>query len=222
MGGYSDMMIDLMNAGGVLATTENETLVELEAKTIHDLSYEQLIAQYLKIYNYCTSVFAKRTALAELKPYFLVFKPLDKHYDRDTFNAKGFESLTQWCRKQSGSHTYLITKEKNAAKIHFNVIIFTTEHDYVERYHGKVFANKYKIYCEAVECLDRCIQYILKEAKERLFERYLDWDVITRKTMRSKECITVKKMVNKSIKLKRLIGPSLPGEEHSKYVTRTW
>jgi len=166
-------MNNLINQDEVPTT---EALAEVGAK---------LTLQYNRIKRYVDDIFISRISDPMLKPYMLVFKPLNDRYDANSVDHKGLTSILTWSRKQYGSHTWLITKEKlHCAKIHFNLILFSSSHDFTERYHDKVFANKYKIYCKPVDDLKRCIEYVLKEALERPFEHYIDWDLKTRSVKR--------------------------------------
>lgn len=166
-------MNNLINQDEVPTT---EALAEVGA----ELTIEFLSKQYARIYNYVMAVFDKCTVDAMLKPYFMVFKPLNARYDATIVDHKGLTSILTWARKQEGSFKWLITKEKLSEKIHFNMVLFSSAHDFEQRYHEKVFANKYKIYCKPVVDLESTVQYILKEARERKFEHYIDWDLKAR------------------------------------------
>lgn len=204
MGGFSNLYIELANQH--LQMPENEALAELEAK----LTSDQLYDQYKKIEQYVSDIFSTRTVDPMLKPYYMVFKPLNERYDPQTVDHKGLTSILTWARKQYGSHTWVISKEKlHCSKIHFNLILFTSSHDYEKRYHEKVFANKYKIYCKPVDDLKNCIHYVLKEALERKFVHYVDWDLKSRSVKKEVPTFKINSHVKrtKTTKFKKIEGP---------------
>lgn len=113
--------------------------------------------------------------------YFLVAKPLDepyyKHKDRITFyNVKGLSKvMSKISCKLSGIKQYAASTELYANKTHHNVI-FRSNDKGVLAWHDQIWFHKWKIYCKPVKIsLDSSIDYIYKEAKERIFQHYTDY-----------------------------------------------
>lgn len=134
----------------------------------------------------------KRSHEKPIKTFYLVFKPFNKLYDK-SFNA------IDHVRKRIGlNHKYeslIITREINATKVHYNVLVFTKD-DMMDLHDRQT--NKYKIYCQEVnadalrytasgidvsgkhtyrEQVEAVYDYIFKESHVRKFIWKLDYFV---------------------------------------------
>lgn len=88
--------------------------------------------------------------------YILVFKPLNSNYDQ-AYNAM------DWIRKKFCVNTecWLITKECNAKKIHWNLLAYTEED--LAKYH-ELRSPRYMVYAQKVKTTPRrAYDYITKE-----------------------------------------------------------
>lgn len=111
----------------------------------------------------------KRSHEEPVKLYYLVFKPFDKGYDPD------FIAYDHIIRKLGALEDYIITREINATKVHYNVMAWSTR-DLTKLNDGQT--NKYKISSQLVKTyLDKytVYDYCFKESKERYFHHYLDY-----------------------------------------------
>lgn len=96
--------------------------------------------------------------------YYLVFKPKNKKYDPK-------KNLMDHVRKKCGKHSaIIITREIEAAKVHYNVLVRTTED--LSKLHDTQDSRFY-IYCKEVPHkaadLNKVHEYIVKESKTRYF-----------------------------------------------------
>lgn len=101
--------------------------------------------------------------------YYLVFKPKNKRYDPK-------KNLLDHVRKKCGKHiAIIITREIEARKVHYNVLVRTAED--LLRLHDTQDSRFY-IYCTAVpntkKDVDTVHEYIIKESKTRYFYDNLD------------------------------------------------
>lgn len=76
------------------------------------------------------------------KWYLLVFKPLNSNYDQ-AYNALDWIRI-KFCKK---AECYLITKEQNATKVHWNLMLYTEED--MTGYH-ELRAPRYMIYSQKI------------------------------------------------------------------------
>lgn len=113
--------------------------------------------------------------------YFIVFKPLDKPYDlledrRPGYHANNGLNITGKKIMSLKPMQYVSSTEIYATKVHHNYIVKTSQ-DLVSLLHDKVYAHKYKVSCSLVENLNKCINYIYKEANLRVFKPNIDYNM---------------------------------------------
>jgi len=125
--------------------------------------------------------FVERTYEDPLKWYFVVFKPFDRAYERDPhyFMYKGLSKCRDAFKRPEA---ILLTKEQQSNKVHINALVCTRQE--VQTLHDKSYCNKYKIYVDSCDTLAerlRVRSYIMKESKNRTFEKYLDYIEWSRK-----------------------------------------
>ncbi len=108
--------------------------------------------------------------------YFVVFKPLNLPYLKDTswFKYKGMDK----CRQKMPSGSFLVlTKETQSTKVHVNALIHTNVD--MTTFNGKICFHKYKMY--VTEVTDdrkdrlRVLSYMFKENESRPFNKYRDY-----------------------------------------------
>lgn len=111
--------------------------------------------------------------------YYLVFKPKNKNYDPK-------KNLIDHVRKKVGKYSVIIiTREIDATKVHYNVLVRTSEelshlHDHQD--------SRFMISCQLVpnrkKDLDTVHEYIIKESKTRYF--YDNVDIFAQLTYQGK------------------------------------
>lgn len=90
------------------------------------------------------------------KWYILIFKPLNSNYD-PAYNALDWIRI-KFCKK---AECYLITREQNATKVHYNLMVYTDED--MTTYH-EYRAPRYMIYSQLVRTTPfEVYKYITKE-----------------------------------------------------------
>jgi len=104
--------------------------------------------------------------------YLLTFKPYDHNYDPD---KDGMEIVRKLISKNV-TEDYVITRETQATKIHFNAMVYSWDCTLEAKLNNKA-TKHYKIYCKGFPIDDRVIvwNYIFKEARQRLFKHRLDY-----------------------------------------------
>lgn len=118
----------------------------------------------------------KRSYEKPCKWFYLVFAPLDINYLNDIgwYRNKGFDHV----RKKIGRmKCHIMTKEIMAKKVHINVLC-CSDRPLDNLLHEKT-TNKYSIYCKELTGLvdrEKVLDYILKEAKQRYFHEYVDYE----------------------------------------------
>lgn len=110
----------------------------------------------------------------ESKWYFLVFKPFNKSYDP---NYNGMDFVRKWITTKLAPVTYVITRERLSAKIHYNVLLNCAID--VNKYHDHNLM-KFRMYVEYLPDLInrmRVYKYITKEYYVNMidWERYHDY-----------------------------------------------
>ena len=104
--------------------------------------------------------------------FFLTFKPFNSTYD-DNFDFYQNKCIDHCLNKLGKVEGYIITREIKATKTHINILCVTTRALSIELHEKKT--NRYFIYCAEAVCKHTCLLYILKESKERVFKKYLDY-----------------------------------------------
>jgi len=116
-----------------------------------------------------------------LQFYYIVLAPYDRSYKNEPqwYMDKGLDFAHRLFSKHG--KTLVITRETlHCSKVHINVLVASTT-NLVLLYHKKAL-NKYKVsWCEAVQQnsqnLERVLDYIFKDARERYFELYKDYKI---------------------------------------------
>lgn len=109
--------------------------------------------------------------------YYIVFAPFNKGYDPD-YNA--FDYIRKYIKKYFKADTYVITRERISAKVHFNVL-FHCESDSLVRDYGGKSLTRFKLNVQFLNThRDRktVYQYITKEyyKLQQQWTRYCDFD----------------------------------------------
>lgn len=109
--------------------------------------------------------------------YFVVYKPFDKGYDPD-YNA--FDYIRKYIKKYFKADTYVITRERISAKVHFNVLLHCDNDSLVRDYCGKN-VTRFKLNVQYLNThRDRKLvyEYITKEyyKLQQQWTRYCDFD----------------------------------------------
>lgn len=108
--------------------------------------------------------------------YYVVFKPYNKPYEKDPdwYWNYAVDKAKRWGFRNS--KTFIVTRERDAAKVHANVLIHS--HQDLLRYQDKSVYNKYRLHVSLLEGkADRLnvLNYITKEAKVYSFKLYQDY-----------------------------------------------
>lgn len=113
--------------------------------------------------------------------YLIVFKPMNKPYDAIEDKHPGYHSMkglniTGKKIMSLKPMQYVSLTEIYATKVHHNYVVKSNQ-DLVALLHDKVYAHKYKIHCSLVEDMNKCINYIYKEANLRVFKPNIDYNM---------------------------------------------
>lgn len=113
--------------------------------------------------------------------YLIVFKPMSAAYDATEKRSPGYHAnnglnVTGKKIMSLKPMQYVSSTEIYATKVHHNYVVKSNQ-DLVKLLHDKVYAHKYKIHCSLVEDMNKCINYIYKEANMRLFKPNIDYNM---------------------------------------------
>lgn len=103
--------------------------------------------------------------------YYLTFKPFNEGYEP---LSKDIDKIFNKLR--SGAEFMLVTREIDATKIHYNVIVAT--HIDLSRLHNRVSHHRWKMYCDELDTTDyrmNVFKYMCKEARRRPFLKFIDY-----------------------------------------------
>jgi len=109
------------------------------------------------------------------KCYYIVAKPYNKDYEqyKNWFTSKeAFEHV----RKQFKLKNYFLTLERNSAKPHLNILMFTNDTSPMQKH--DTATNYYKYHVEEIESvnhLSNVCEYIIKESKDRVMKEGIDY-----------------------------------------------
>lgn len=106
--------------------------------------------------------------------YLLVFSPMDAPYDisKQWFDQRGLDTIY---KKFDKFDKYIVTKEIDSKKVHFNVLVNSLK-DY-SLWNGKKYNHKF--HCHAQRVIwhrQKVLEYIIKEAKRRPYHLYVDFN----------------------------------------------
>jgi len=139
--------------------------------TVYSMPNNCLFRNYQLIYDKLRYI-VDRTYEDPFKWYFITFKPFNNTYEKniDFYTHKGIDH----CRKKLGKvDAYIFTRETDAMKTHINCLCVSNR-DLSNLLHEKK-TNKYFIYCKETDDRTAVLKYILKEAKHRRFEQFIDY-----------------------------------------------
>lgn len=105
------------------------------------------------------------------KWYYITCKPLNERYDPDrNYIDKVYQKFAPL------SESILVTRETDAAKVHYNVLVLSDKN--LQMFHDKIVFHQLKLHvsdCSDPEYRINVFKYILKEALERTFTKYIDY-----------------------------------------------
>lgn len=131
-----------------------------------------------------------------LKPYLLVFSPLNKTYDKEFSLNKGLDTCRKWlCDYWGIKQGFGTTERIDCAKVHHNFIVW--HHDLkalMDKYPNKdvdkeciIVKNKWSVHLTTINYLTSAYEYITKECKVREFIKYKDYISFSKWSQMEKE-----------------------------------